>query len=202
MPKILKISLGLVIVLTLAWAWLVQENLLPKAFAANMTLGVARGLPKTGQTVTAPTANYATGDDGTYQKGWSGTRFTDNGDGTITDNATGLMWVAGPTAAGIGSSYLWATAVSNCEDLTYAGYSDWRLPNIKELMSIVDYGDATAPAIDQTYFTECQSDFYWSSTTYAPFAPYAWLVGFDDGYVDVDSKTIAPYYVRPVRGGQ
>ena len=51
------------------------------------------GLPKTGQTV-----QYTSGDDGTYEMGWSGTRFTANGDGTITDNATGLMWVANPSA--------------------------------------------------------------------------------------------------------
>ena len=195
--KKIKIGLGLVLVLVLVYGlWLTLDNLSPNAFAAKMTLGVARGLPKTGQTTF-----YETGDDGTYQKGWSGTRFTDNDDGTITDNATGLMWVANPTTAGVGSQYNWSTALSNCEGLEYAGYSDWRLPNILEIVSIVDYGDATAPVIDETYFT-CQSDYYWSSTTNADFTDYAWYVNFYKGFVNFVIKVNFSYYVRPVRGGQ
>jgi len=196
MQRVLKIGLGLVTVLALAWAWLAQESLLPKAFAANMTLGVARGLPKTGQTT-----SYETGDDGTYQKGWSGTRFTNNTDGTITDNATGLMWVQDGTGLGCnnGSTLAWAAAITFAEGLDFAGYSDWRLPNVKELQSIVDYGTYN-PAIDSV-FTNTQSDYYWSSTTYAVNTGNAWTVDFDVGHVSYGSKGVG-YYVRPVRGGQ
>ena len=158
-------------------------------------------LPKTGQTTV-----YQTGDDGTYQKGYSGTRFTNNGDGTITDNATNLMWVANPTSAGVGGTYKWYDsalltypAIAACEDLIYAGHADWRLPNVKELQSIVDYG-RYSPSINTTYFTS-QSTNYWSGTTYAGSTDDAWDVNFLNGYVDDLSKTTA-LYVRPVRSSQ
>ncbi len=165
-----------------------------QAYAANVTFGIARGVPKTGQTT-----SYQASDDGDYEKGWTGTRFTNNGDGTITDNATGLMWVANPTSAGVGGTYTWANAIPACENLTYAGYSDWRLPNIKELMTIVDYS-VYNPSINTTYFTS-QANFYWSSSTYVDNTSYAWYVNFINGYV-VNSAKTNPYYIRPVRGGQ
>jgi len=197
MQKILKIGLGLITLSALAYGlWLTLDTSTAKAFAANMTLGVARGLPKTGQTT-----SYETGDDGTYQKGWSGTRFTNNTDGTITDNATGLMWVQDGTGLGCngGVGLAWAAAIAFAEGLGFAGYSDWRLPNVKELQSIVDYGTYN-PAIDSV-FTNTQSDSYWSSTTYAGYAGYAWRVNFNGGYV-YDGGKDYDYYVRPVRGGQ
>ncbi|MDD5519037.1 MAG: DUF1566 domain-containing protein, partial [Candidatus Omnitrophica bacterium] len=81
-----------------------------------------------------------------------------------------------------------------------AGYSDWRLPNVRELMSIVNYG-VYNPAINTTYFSNTQSSDYWSSTTYASNTPYAWRVSFSGGHVSCYDKTNS-YYVRPVRGGQ
>lgn len=103
--------------------------------------------------------------------------FTDNGDKTITDSATGLMWEqddSGPMD--------WDTAISTCESATTAGHSDWRLPNIKELHSITDYSNAPSyngkPALDTTYFnaTEFNNEegnadygYYWSSTTHATY---------------------------------
>jgi hypothetical protein len=153
------------------------------------------GVPKTGQTT-----SYADYDDGYYEKGLpaSGDRFTNNGDGTITDNATGLEWVASPTAAGVGGTYAWADAITACEGLTYAGHSDWRLPNVKELQSIVDYG-RVSPAIDTTYFTS-ESDLYWSSNTYASITSFAWGVNFSYGNAPLVGKP-GPFYARPVRGG-
>ena len=157
--------------------------------------GGGGGVPKTGQTT-----SYADYDDGYYEKGLptSGDHYTNNGDGTITDNVTGLEWVANPTAAGVGGTYSWADAITACEGLTYAGHSDWRLPNVKELQSIVDFS-RVGPAIDTTYFTS-QSDLYWSSTTVADGAGFAWRVHFSNGGVYLGGKTSA-FYVRPVRGG-
>jgi hypothetical protein len=96
--------------------------------------------------------------------------FTDNGDQTISDAATDLMWQKGDS----GSEMIWADALAYCENLTQAGHDDWRLPNTKELHSIVDYDfapDATStaqqgPAIDLTVFdlTETES-WFWTSTT-------------------------------------
>jgi hypothetical protein len=94
--------------------------------------------------------------------------------------------------------YAWADAITACEGLTYAGHSDWRLPNVKELQSIVDYG-RVSPAIDTTYFTSLSGG-YWSSTTNAGVIELAWYVDFNDGFVYYDGNTNS-YRVRPVRGG-
>lgn len=299
------------------------------AYAGFWGGGGEKGLPKTGQTT-----EYQSGDDGTYMKGLpsSGDRFTDNNDGTITDNATGLQWVKQPEliipgAVGVhssnqiqaamstwanGTSYSladltidssdstywvcavahtslagssgswatetlytvgtiitdgddssvwicaventsgtttmsddrtanptywtsydpsfsadrtahptywrqtvwtssadgltspaymdWSTAIVSCEALEYAGHSDWRLPNIKELQSIVDYS-TYSPAINGTFFPNGQSDGYWSGTTYACYSGGAWVVYFGDGYVNYGDKYYA-YDVRPVRSSQ
>ena len=126
-------------------------------------------------------------------------RFKDNGDGTITDNRTGLMWVKDGNSAGCnnGADLTWEDALSFCENLSYAGYKDWRLPSIQELHSIVDYGTYN-PAIN-TYFPNTQSGYYWSSTTYVGSTDYAWYVYFYDGDVNSYSKAY-DNYVRPVRG--
>jgi hypothetical protein len=90
-------------------------------------------------------------------------------------------------------------AVTALNSAAYGGYSDWRLPNVKELQSIVDYG-RVSPAIDTTYFPNAQSNGYWSSTTYADSTDFAWFVNFNYGDVYFVDKT-STFYVRPVRGG-
>jgi hypothetical protein len=104
--------------------------------------------------------------------------FVDNGDGTITDQATGLMWMK----ADSGMAMNWQEALNYCESLEYAGYDDWRLPNAKELQSIVDYSrspDTTGSAAIDPLFSvtaitneagQADYPFYWSSTTHANFA--------------------------------
>ena len=101
--------------------------------------------------------------------------FTDNGDGTITDAATGLMWMQEDSKVGMN----WKVALSFAENKTFAGKSDWRLPNAKELQSIVDYTrspQTTSSAAIDTKFKctsikneagETDFPFYWSSTTHA-----------------------------------
>ena len=163
-------------------------------------------LMKTGQTY----SRYS-GDDATYQKGVapSGSRYTDNGDGTVTDNLTGLMWVKDPGQIGGPWGYSgypyqmsWYDAIYNCENLDYAGYSDWRLPNIRELQSLVDYG-RYGPAIDYYTFPNVQTSGYWSSTLYEGYDYYAWLVYFYDGSMNNCPRDYYyNNYVRPVRGGQ
>jgi len=109
------------------------------------------------------------------------------------------MWVANPSSAGVGGTYTWANAIAACKNLNYAGHTDWRLPNIKELMSIVDY-EAICPSIDQSFFN-CQCSYYWSSSSCSYSTGSAWMVKFDAGFVNAYSKTSA-VYIRPVRGGQ
>ncbi len=101
--------------------------------------------------------------------------FVDHGNGSITDNATGLTWTQNDSGTGMD----WETALNYCESLDTAGRSDWRLPNVKELQSLVDYArspDATnSAAIDpifniSTITNEAgQLDYpaFWSSTTHA-----------------------------------
>ena len=119
-----------------------------------------------------------------------------NGDETVTDNDTGLMWQQGE----VESEMDWETSVSYCETLALGGYTDWRLPNEKELRSVVDYG-VYGPSIDTNYFPNTLSSYYWSSTTRAHYTGGAWGIGFsygDDSYYDKSDA----YYVRAVRGGQ
>ena len=92
----------------------------------------AAELQKTGQTV-----SYRTGDDGTLQHGvpWPVPRFTDHSDGTVTDNLTGLMWTKNANLSG---AQTWTNAVDHCNDMDAYGYTDWRLPNVRELQSLCD----------------------------------------------------------------
>ena len=140
-----------------------------------------------------------------------GAPYTDNGNGTVTDSATGLVWqkcsagqgtTLGNCSTGSISSYTWSNAITYCEGLTLGGRSDWRLPNINELRSIVDYGKSSLPTIDSTSFPNTQSDYYWSSSTYAKLTVYAWIVQFYNGGVDYYNKTNSTYnfYVRCVSG--
>jgi hypothetical protein len=163
-----------------------------------------KGLSKTGQTV-----SYQLGDDGYYQKGLpkAGERFVDNADGTVTDKVTGLMFVKDPSqipgglwgTPGSPVTMSWANALTNCEALVYAGYSDWRLPNIKELQSIAEYG-RNNPAINIAYFPNTRTSYYWTATTYFGNTAYAWIVYFYSGSITYTTKT-SLYYVRPVRLG-
>ncbi len=122
--------------------------------------------------------------------------LVDNGDSTISDQVTHLMW----QKQNDGTTQTWTSAISYCESLTLAGHADWRLPTIKELKSIADMTKIN-PAINTTYFpgtgTE-SSSYYWSSTTYADSPSFAWYVVFYYGYSDYGNKTYT-YYVRCVR---
>jgi hypothetical protein len=124
--------------------------------------------------------------------------FVANGDGTVTDTDTGLMWQQGTET----DTYKWEQALSYCETSTLAGYNDWRLPNVNELQSLVDYSELI-PSINTTFFPNTQSSPYWSSsTTYARYPYGAWFVDFGNGYVGSYGKSYGYYYVRAVRSGQ
>ena len=103
--------------------------------------------------------------------------FVDNGDGTVTDQTTGLMWMQTDTGEGVD----WETALAIADGATYAGYDDWRLPNVKELQSISDYS-GVYPAINHNFFEWTDEDSYFWTSTSAYFNPndpgyyYAWYV--------------------------
>jgi hypothetical protein len=128
--------------------------------------------------------------------------FHDNGDETVIDTSTGLMWEVKTDDGGSRDRdkyYTWEEALSYCEDLSLEGYNDWRLPDINELQSIVDYNQYD-PSIDPV-FLNTVSSLYWSSTSYVGNPHIAWTVHFNHGSMNHYLKS-SYYYVRAVRGGQ
>ena len=155
----------------------------------------------------------------------------DNGDGTVTDGNTGLMWEKKCDGCrglhDVGNAYPWTgdgsqdTVWDWIEDLNredgvgFAGYSDWRLPNARELQSLIDYGRFN-PAVGVAFDADdcgrgCGSitdpacsctrqSYYWSSTTFADFPAHAVVVGFHLPLVGDRVKTDRSF-VRAVRGG-
>jgi hypothetical protein len=214
---------------------------------------VGGALPATGQTTCwqdgSPISCSGTGHDGEIQAGAT-LSYTDHGDGTVTDNVTGLMWEKKGDNEGLhdwDNYYSWSGYCSvsgvecwtnaqcggNCDSpdgqggddtifewlakvnaeggTGFAGHNDWRIPNIKELQSIVNY-ETYSPAVSPAFNTSCApgcavtacsctaSYYYWSSTSIAGSPGVAWGVDFDDGFMSVFSKD-GNGHVRAVRGG-
>lgn len=158
--------------------------------------------------------------------GCTNTRFLDNGDGTVTDHQTGLMWEKKVDGAGcqhcVDDSYPWSPGLeilgiptelpsildwlSGTNGLTgtpgaqagLAGHSDWRMPNIVEMQTILDCSFGS-PCIDPI-FGPTASSAYWTSSSFAIVAAKGWAVGFLDGLVGVANKDVG-FRVRAVRGG-
>jgi hypothetical protein len=176
-------------------------------------------VPKTGQMATLPVNPAPAGSDGALQKGvaWPSPRFTDNSNGTVTDNLTGLVWLKNANAFG---GRNWTNALTDCATLNSgeAGLSDgsvegdWRLPNVQEMQSLVDYRRLN-PALCNTAgtgqwtsgdpFTGVQSGIYWSSSTHAGLTNNAWYVLLDGGGVNIANKgDVSGRYLWPVRDAQ
>jgi hypothetical protein len=172
-------------------------------------------IPQTGQTIcydagATAIACVGTGQDAEKLAGaiWPSTRFTDNSiaaptDLTITDNLTGLIWTKSgnlPAAA-----KTWQEALSYINTLNssnYLGHNDWRLPNRNELESLVNKQQPDmATWLNAQGFTNVQSNYYWSSSSYAKYPSYAWFVSMGSGGVGYDVR-YNNFYVWPVRGGQ
>lgn len=144
-------------------------------------------------------------------------RFTDNTNGTVTDNLTGLIWLQNANVAGARN---WVDALTDVENLnkdgvmngTIAGdksnggihQKDWRLPNRNELASLTDSSNnnPALPSGYSSFFTGVQSDGYWSSDTLKGGIAYAWIVNLSDlGILDTANKA-ETCYVWPVRAGK
>ncbi|MCK5807704.1 DUF1566 domain-containing protein [bacterium] len=119
---------------------------------------------------------------------------TITGDTIVTDLKSNLVW-----AQSFISLKTWKGALSYCEDLVSAGKSDWRLPDVNELKSIIDY-KSTNIVIDEEAFPSTPSGYFWASTTGRYILNQAWGVSFYNGSVHSNNKS-HKYFVRCVRGG-
>ncbi|MBI4698202.1 MAG: DUF1566 domain-containing protein [Nitrospirae bacterium] len=160
-------------------------------------------LPKTGQTI-----SYYAGDDGAVQAGvdWPVNRFATSGS-MVMDNLTGLQW---SQTGNLGGAMTWKDAltyVNNLNSLGYLGYTDWRMPNVKELETLRNYGVTnSATWLNNQGFQDIQGT-YWSSTAYLSVygsTEDTWFVRLDGIGRNFDSRDYAGslYYILPVRGGQ
>jgi hypothetical protein len=122
-------------------------------------------------------------------------RFSKLGDEMVGDSATGLVWAQ----KSLGEMN-WAKAKDACANLRVGGHSDWRLPTIRELLTLVDY-ERHDPCIDTDFF-ECKSTYYWTSTpAHSNPADSAWIVYFGNGGALWDDQDNG-YRVRAVRASQ
>lgn len=136
-------------------------------------------------------------------------QFEIHNNGTVTHKTTGLMWQRcslgqswdGATCTGTASTHSWQNALDAAESNTFAGYADWRLPNIKELESLVESA-CHSPAINTAVFPDTPSRWFWSSSPYASYVYGAWHVLFDDGHVSGHLGKDYFSRVRLVRAGQ
>jgi len=194
---------------------LVDTNLVAGNIRSNVTIfGVAGTLstnagnaypgpvPKTGQT-----NSWQVGDDGYYRMGvaWPNPRFvagTGISSNCVADNLTGLMWLRNPDATGRD----WSNAIAYCEAMDGAlgrgGYTDWRLPNRRELESLLDLGQHMPTLPVGHPFIGVQIGMYWSGTVNVDFSFDAWVVRTNDGLVTGWNRTSTNVFVWPVRGGQ
>ena len=132
--------------------------------------------------------------------------FTDNGDGTVTHRITGLTWMRcavgmkwdGSTCTGTASTYTWDQSTKLTSN--FANKSDWRLPSIAELNTIVER-ENSFPAINVTIFPNTPSDqSFWSGSPYARYSGWAWLVQSGAGGAPYNPMN-GSFAIRLVRGG-
>ena len=167
-----------------------------------------------------------TGQDGEYQNGvnWPNPRFTDNENGTVKDNLTGLIWLKNANCTtfnkadiGLQNERSWSSALRAANSLAspYCGLTDgssvgdWRLPNVRELQSLTHYGfyvrsvpntAGTDKWTEGDPFNNLQNSSYWSSTSREHLPDCTWYVEMFQGAVMPHSKDY-DYHVWPVRGG-
>ncbi len=165
---------------------------LPNASLSGANFAAYDGTnPPVSLAATGQTTSYAAGDDGALGKGiaWPVTRFVDNGNGTVTDNLTGLTWLKN---AGCFAPDVWTAALSDANQLANGacGLTDgsaagqWRLPNLVELESLIDVSSSNPAITPGSPFANVEPILYWTSTGYFggdEGSPQAWAIRITDG---------------------
>ncbi len=178
----------------------VADTVTVTASASGNVRPATFALPDTGQTrcydntseITCPSAGESFyGQDAHY--GVEPISYTDNGNGTVTDEVTGLVWQQEDD----NTQRSWTDAGLYCKNLIIDSHDDWGLPRKKELMTILNYG-LFSPSIDAAMFPNTNSTHYWTATADARNENFAWTVTFGTGYVSRGDKTTLRY-VRCVR---
>jgi hypothetical protein len=176
-----------------------------------------------GGTTSSPIPCPGSGRDGAFRKGLD-RLYVDNGDGTISDLKTGLQWEKLSWDGSIHdriNQFSWSDAtaykIAGLNAIAFAGHTDWRLPNVNELQTILHYGvsfPTVAPAFNVGCTAGCTvltcscgwnagyggSERYWTSTTYVQAPFYVWTVAAYDGSVGYTARNEVRH-VRAVRGG-
>ena len=172
--------------------------MIPRPLFIAVLLSLAAGSPAAAQTCQSETSVPSTTPDD---------RFLMHGNGTVTDTATGLMWaqcaegLSGSACTdGGAANFTWEEALIRARDSGLAGYTDWRLPNLKELFSLVEER-CVNPAINLAVFPNTPASYFWSASPSADSSHFAWIVGFMNGGADYGSR-YSYSQVRLVRSGQ
>lgn len=146
-----------------------------------------------------------------YPDQWPDSRYTVNDNATVLDTKTNLIWMhcsAGQaplssSCDGTASTYTWESALAQTmttNSIGFAGFTDWRLPNIKELASLAKL-NCISPAINEIIFPNTVADWYWSASPYAGDSNFAWLLDFNYGNDNANDRS-TNLRVRLVRAGQ
>lgn len=165
--------------------------------------GTSTSIAKTGQTPTSPYNPAPVGSDGNLQMGesWPSPRFvtgTEIESNCITDNLTGLMWKKNLNY----NTYKWYEALDYANNLNLCGYSDWRIPNINEFRSLINYGISSQVSwLSSQGFSGLTDDLYWTSTIYPLSTGMSFELDlYQMGAPNPDSQGYDTY-IMPVRGG-
>jgi len=162
---------------------------------------------------TGQTNSYAARDDGALTNGvaWPNPRFTVQANtNVVQDNLTGLMWTRDVRIFGVTN---WAAAVTNCNALDYGGYTDWRLPNIRELTSLINYQFVAPPISDTTGTNKLSANTpfrnftitgygYWSATARMDSRVEKFIMNDAQGNVSFIASSVSNRYTWPCRGPQ
>ena len=177
-----------------------------ESIQAGQAKGLIRALQVNGLAPVASTGqtlSFVEGDDGDLQLGIvpKDPRYIDNGDGTVTDKFTNLMWVQD---AQLLSGMDWYEAIDVCNNLILADKDDWRLPNVREMHSLIDYGYDNPCLTDGHPFINVPAypGIYWTSTTRPVNELEAYYIPIVNGAINGANKLDHLWFAWPVRGGK